>query len=190
MIVQERAKHTKQKLLEAAMDLFHSGGVANTTLHNVAARAGVPLGNVYYHFKTKDDLVAEVIAARSTEIDLALAALDCFDDPKERLLAFISSDDAERQLLTAHGCPYAGLVTDLVKEGNRQSGSASVLLEKYVGFVEAQLVQMRLPATEARGLAEELIATLQGAYLLANAFDSQALFQRQLERLAAHIRAL
>ena len=44
-------------LLEAANKLVHQQGFNQTTLADIAKAAQVPLGNVYYYFKTKEDIV-------------------------------------------------------------------------------------------------------------------------------------
>ena len=56
--------------------LVHQQGVERTTLAEVAARRDVPAGNVYYYFKTKDELVAASIDAHALEIEAMLASLD------------------------------------------------------------------------------------------------------------------
>jgi len=53
------------RLIVAACDLFYRQGIAGTTLAHIAEAAEVPLGNVYYYFKTKDDIVAAVVEART-----------------------------------------------------------------------------------------------------------------------------
>ena len=51
----------RERLVASAGDLLHRQGVMATTLAQVAEAADVPPGNVYYYFKTKDDLVRAVI---------------------------------------------------------------------------------------------------------------------------------
>ena len=55
----------RERLVASAGDLLHRQGVAATTLAQVAEAADVPAGNVYYYFKTKDDLVRAVIEDRA-----------------------------------------------------------------------------------------------------------------------------
>src|SRR5271170_6439999 len=53
----------RAELVAAATQLLHEQGFHRTTLADVAGRADVPLGNVYYYFKTKDALAEAVILA-------------------------------------------------------------------------------------------------------------------------------
>jgi len=59
----------KQKLvLAASLELFAEQGFANTTTKEIASRAGVAEGTVYKRYKTKDALLAAVLAPYVTEV--------------------------------------------------------------------------------------------------------------------------
>ena len=47
----------RERLVAAARQLLYEHGVEKTTLADIAAAADVPVGNVYYYFKTKDAMV-------------------------------------------------------------------------------------------------------------------------------------
>ena len=51
----------RARLVAAACQLVHQQGVESTTLADIAQAGGVPLGNVYYYFKTKNDIVRAVV---------------------------------------------------------------------------------------------------------------------------------
>ncbi|WP_458131880.1 TetR family transcriptional regulator [Pseudomonas sp. R3-41] len=55
------ALETRNRILEAAATLFHTRGVARTTLADIAALAGVTRGAIYWHFSSKADLVISVL---------------------------------------------------------------------------------------------------------------------------------
>jgi TetR/AcrR family acrAB operon transcriptional repressor len=52
----EEAIETRNRILDAAEDIFHAQGVARTSLADVAEAANVTRGAIYWHFKNKDDL--------------------------------------------------------------------------------------------------------------------------------------
>jgi TetR/AcrR family transcriptional repressor of nem operon len=58
----------RDRLIEAAKAKFYQQGVARTTLADIAQHAQVPLGNVYYHFQTKEALVQAVVQAHMQEL--------------------------------------------------------------------------------------------------------------------------
>ena len=51
------ASDTRQKILEAALDLFRERGFEAATMRDIAARAGVATGLAYYYFASKDAIV-------------------------------------------------------------------------------------------------------------------------------------
>jgi AcrR family transcriptional regulator len=55
---------TREKILGAASKLFYGVGIKSVGVDEVAARAGVTKRTLYYHFRSKDDLVAAYIEAR------------------------------------------------------------------------------------------------------------------------------
>lgn len=56
----ERGNQTRQKLIDVALRRFREDGYAATTMRRIADEAGVSLGNAYYYFASKDDLVHEL----------------------------------------------------------------------------------------------------------------------------------
>ena len=50
-------KVTREKILEAALELFRERGFAEATMRDIAARAGVATGLAYYYFESKDAIV-------------------------------------------------------------------------------------------------------------------------------------
>jgi AcrR family transcriptional regulator len=168
----------RQRLLKAAMTLFHEQGMAATTIADIAQAANVPLGNVYYHFRSKDEMIEAVVKARREEIRDELELASCEADPLERLRSLIHDSVQNRELLTAHGCPYASLAQGLREIQNQQADNAGGLLRLYLEFAETQFKALRKP--KARALAAEFLARLYGAYTLANAMDDTAFLDEQL----------
>jgi TetR/AcrR family acrAB operon transcriptional repressor len=52
----QEAQETRNRILDAAADVFHRKGVSRTSLANVAEEAGLTRGAIYWHFKNKIDL--------------------------------------------------------------------------------------------------------------------------------------
>src|SRR5438132_11481625 len=95
----------RERLVESARALFHEQGVHGTSLAEVADRAGVPLGNVYYYFKTKDALVGAVL---NCYLDQAATLIDSFErsrTPQARLKALVRNWIDMRDAVVRHGCP-------------------------------------------------------------------------------------
>ena len=63
--MENSGSNKRVRLLEAANKLVHAQGFNQTTLADIARAAEVPLGNVYYYFKTKDDIGSALIEHRA-----------------------------------------------------------------------------------------------------------------------------
>lgn len=55
---------TRQKLIAAADSLFYNQGIRAVGVDAIARAAGVTKRTLYYHFKTKDDLIAAYLEGR------------------------------------------------------------------------------------------------------------------------------
>ncbi len=173
------AKPPRDRLLEAAKLRFHQRGINATTLADIAKTARIPTGNVYYHFRTKDELVEAVVANRAEELRGQFEAASLDPEPLERLMMLIRDARRNQAELTERGCPFAGIGRELQKVSG---GKPTKLLEMYLEFATEQF--SALGAAERSGeLAEELICSLQGSYLLANQLGSSEFLERQLDRL-------
>src|SRR5215469_7368781 len=109
----------RDRLIEAAKSMFYQHGVTGTTLADIAQQAEVPLGNVYYHFRTKEALVEAVIQAHLQEVQSLFAQLDRDPDPRQRLLGRLAAERKGEQVLVRYGCPYGSLSQELNKEDSR-----------------------------------------------------------------------
>ncbi len=57
----------KNEILDAAADLFNSDGFDGTTISAIIEKAGIARGTIYYHFKSKEDILDALINRRNTE---------------------------------------------------------------------------------------------------------------------------
>jgi len=178
----------RDRLIDGARQALHAQGVESTTLADIANVADVPLGNVYYYFKTKDDLVEAVIAAHADEIKTRLAALEHHRTPKARLKAFVRMLTDERELAARYGCPQGSLCSELDKRDDELSRSCAQLIRLPIEWAERQL--RALGRRDARELAVALIASYQGIALLTNTFRDPELMAREGRRLERWIDSL
>jgi AcrR family transcriptional regulator len=178
----------RERLIAGALQALHAQGVENTTLADIAKTADVPVGNVYYYFKTKDDLVQAVIAAHAEEVKARLAGLGHHRTPKARLKAFVRMLTDERELAARYGCPQGSLCSELDKRDDELSRSCAQLIRLPIEWVEGQLREMG--RRDARDLAVALIASYQGIALLTNTFRDPELMAREGRRLERWIDSL
>src|SRR6201997_5776439 len=125
-----KASGKRERLIGAACELFSRQGIAGTTLAHIAEAAEVPLGNMYYYFKTKDEIVAAVVEARTEEIRSATAALQRrHGTPKARLKALVAMLAESRETIADHGCPLGTLCTELANLPGHSTSLTAPLIQ-------------------------------------------------------------
>ena len=178
----------RERLVGAAADLLHRQGVEKTTLADIAQAADVPLGNIYYYFKTKDAIVDAVVEGHVRGIEEALASLDRrYRSPKGRLKALIRMLADQHDVIAQYGCPHGTLCSELEKGGD-DDHAATRLVEIPVAWAEEQFRSMG--RHDARDLAVEFIASYQGTAVLTQALREPALLAREGRRLERWIDSL
>lgn len=84
---------TRQRILDAAIDLFGSRGVDAVSLDEIARSVGIRKQTVLYWFPSKDELVDAVLEAVAAELHVSIEAAirSADDDPLDRIDAVIEA---------------------------------------------------------------------------------------------------
>jgi AcrR family transcriptional regulator len=167
----------RQRLVEGARELIHEQGVQRTTLADVAGRADVPLGNVYYYFKTKDELLGAVLDSYKSQAAVLIQGFERHRSPPARLKALVRSWTEMRDAVARYGCPMGTLCAELDKAGDGRDRDAAEVMGLIIDWAEGQFRLLGRP--DARDLAFSLFAGIQGAALLASNFRDPQILVRQ-----------
>ena len=178
----------RERLVASARAVIHRQGVEKTTIADIAQVADVPVGNVYYYFKTKDELVAAAIKGHATDVEAVLRSIERNRTPQGRLKALVRKLMSQRELIADYGCPLGSLCSELDKRANGLGRTCSELLGLLVDWAEQQFRSMG--QRDARDLAVALIASYQGIALLTNTFRDPELMTREGRRLERWIDSL
>jgi AcrR family transcriptional regulator len=183
-----RASDKRERLVEAAKNLIHCKGFSQTTLADIAQDSGVPLGNVYYYFKTKEDIAAAVINERANEFHAMAEEWESHPDPRERLASYLEMPIHLREAVALHGCPFGSLAQELCKSEGPLADQARQLLDMHVEWVTEQY--RLLDKEDAAGHALQFIATVQGISVLASTFNDPNIVDRQIAVLKRSLKYL
>ena len=85
------SKDTRQKILDAALELFRERGYAEATMREIASRAGVATGLAYYYFKSKDAIVLAFYQRAKEDLGVELEAAQKDKRLAPRLQALIET---------------------------------------------------------------------------------------------------
>lgn len=178
----------RDRLVAAAGDLLHRQGMQATTLAQVAQAAEVPPGNVYYYFKTKDDLVRAVIESRAEQVRALLGSFQSRRSPAARLKALAHQWVEMRELVARYGCPFGTLAAELDRREDGLDREAATPINLILDWAEDQFRQMG--RRDARELAVNLFSGVQGGAVLANALRDPDLMTGQVRHLERWIDSL
>jgi AcrR family transcriptional regulator len=191
MVAQARSEITRQKIIDAAIDLFSESGYAATGLGEIIERAGMTKGALYHHFDSKQALATAIIEQGAHLTGEAL-----------RQVSESSSPAMENMI---HG---VFVVTDLVV-WNKAARTSEQLIRGLAEFsgVAAQVWDYRLDAltTQARlaseqgdlrddvdpyAVSESILGAMLGAQLLSVTADRGAHIRRLTRSLGVLLPAI
>ena len=174
--VVRRLAEREKAILDAAMALAGEGGMASVQIAAVARRAGIAAGTVYRYFPTKNDLVAELIAAvAGRELDAMRMAADAAPGPLSALASaiarFAARALAERRLAWAVIGEAVDPEVDVMRLDFRQS-LAGELERRIIIAIGLRF----LPDQDARLAAPAIVGALMEGLLgpLAPVYDDAA----------------
>jgi TetR/AcrR family transcriptional regulator, transcriptional repressor for nem operon len=177
-----RRPDKRSMLVQAASDLVHRRGFNATTLADIAEESKVPLGNVYYYFKTKAAIGEAIVELRAGLYRDVLENWSKLPTPRERIEAFIHFIAQNRAAVSRSGCPIGTLCTELRKDATPSAKAAADIFAVTLAFLEAQFSELG-QGDKSAGLAAHLLSALQGASLLAHSFERPGYLAEEAQRM-------
>lgn len=85
---------TKQRILEAAIELYNNKGVGNVTMRDIAASVGISPGNLAYHYKNQDFIIEAVFRQMKSERDellMGVQQIPTFENINRQMLPLLET---------------------------------------------------------------------------------------------------
>jgi AcrR family transcriptional regulator len=172
----ETADTTRAQIIQAADDLFYGEGIRSASMDAIAARAGVTKRTVYYHFRSKDDLLVAYLAARDQS---TLVRYACWVDESDGTLAeqiagMFARLGAFAKRPQWKGCGFLRAAAELAgTPGHPARKAASAHKKRFEAWLAGKITEAGLdnPGLRARqlmilldGTAAELLIHRDSAY--------------------------
>lgn len=156
-------RSARERLLEAAGELFYAEGVQSVGIDRVIERAGVAKATLYSTFGSKEELVRAYLDERGTRImRWRRAAVAAVDDPVEKILAVFDSQAKDFNRPDFNGCAFAGAMAES-PPGGRVEGASRYYREDIRSLFEELAAGAGARRPEA--LARQLEMLYDGAAL-------------------------
>jgi len=178
-----KSERTQQRIIDAANQLFYRKGYNRTSFSDVVKAAAVPRGNIYYYFKSKDEILRAVIRNRLETINSMLAEWDrTIPAPLDRLQRFVRIMYDSTPALLRSGCPMGSLNIELRKDQPELQAEAKQLFDLFQRWLANQFADLGYPE-EARDLSLRLMARGQGLIVIAQVYQDPGFLERGTQEL-------
>lgn len=176
---------TREEIVTAADDLFYRQGFDATSFADIAAAVNISRGNFYYHFQSKDEILAAVMQRRS---DATREMLDRWESigetPADRIRCFIRILIENQSKIRQFGCPVGTMFTELAKLDHTAKADARRLFSLFRDWLAVQFTKLG-HAGQADTLAMQVLARSQGVATLASAFPDEEFLTREVRAMEA-----
>ncbi|TBU96168.1 TetR/AcrR family transcriptional regulator [Phytopseudomonas dryadis] len=186
--------NTRERIVQASLELFNAQGERSVTTNHIAAHLGISPGNLYYHVRNKQAIIAELFAQYEAQVD------DFLQPPAGRALT-VADKTFYLEALLAAMWRYRFLHRDL----EHLLDSDAALAERYrlfarrclgaarrlyQGFVDAGILSMTARQIEALALNAWIILTSWVRFLCTTGTEDGQLSEPMLRRGIYQVLAL
>jgi TetR/AcrR family transcriptional repressor of lmrAB and yxaGH operons len=177
---------SRDRLLDAAVDLLQRQGFHGTGLNELLAHSGTPRGSLYFHFPGgKEQIGAEAMARAGQQVAAALAHLlrtsastaDAVEALGGLLAAGLEASAFER------GCPVATTALEAAARSEPIRDAVQASFESWLAPLRADLQAAGFAPDQAAERADLVIGALEGALILARARRDGEVLRRVARQL-------
>ncbi|MGB3364814.1 MAG: TetR family transcriptional regulator C-terminal domain-containing protein [Thermodesulfobacteriota bacterium] len=172
---------SKEKVIDSAQKLFHLNGFQNTSIDDILESTGVTKSNLYYHFKSKEELGLLVLEKRIREYENKFFS-DTLESnsisPEKRLKKYYKKVTAYHENLECkNGCPFGNLALEMSTTNEKFRSRLSEFFNHWQKVIE-KCIKEGVKLKEFRSdispkiISQLILSHLEGAILMAKTHRS------------------
>jgi AcrR family transcriptional regulator len=123
--------NTREKILDTALQLFNKSGTAEVSTNHIAEAAGISPGNLYYHFRNKQEIIRTLFQRLYATWDGGLPVTQDHAPTLDDLKRIVETN---YQIIWQYRFAYRELVALLRQDGELRAGFLDVRQRGYDGF--------------------------------------------------------
>jgi TetR/AcrR family transcriptional repressor of nem operon len=184
-----KGEATREKILEAARELFNTKGFNATTINDLVTATGMQKGSLYFHFAGKDDIAREVLSEATTEFMDFLGKALGGNDPGASIDTFFRSA-LDKHLATGFvgGCIFGNTALEMSDSDPIFAGDIEKVFDEWIRRVAVAVSgaqkngQIRTDI-HSDALAKHIIATIEGGIMMSRLKKDERPMRECLETL-------
>jgi AcrR family transcriptional regulator len=166
---------TKERIVNASAELFRRHGYTGTGLKRIVTEADAPFGSLYHFFPGGKEQLGEEVIRQAGGFYLLLwqSFFESNSDPVTAVGDFFAGA-AETLRTTGYedACPIATVALEVASTSEPMRKATADVFESWLGAAASGFTEAGIPRKRARELAIEMLAILEGAFILARATRS------------------
>jgi AcrR family transcriptional regulator len=169
------ARFTRESILTAAAELMRHKGYGAVGMKDIAAASGAPIGSLYHHFRGGKVQIAReaLINAGHAYALLIPSIVDAYTDLGEAIdAAFTQAAEDMAGTGFANMCPVASVAAEIADTVEELRETSASVFQNWVDGGSDYFASRGLGPSQAREVTLGLIATLEGAFVLARTLRS------------------
>jgi TetR/AcrR family transcriptional repressor of nem operon len=163
---------TRNKILEAARELFNTKGFTATTISDLVEATGMQKGSLYFHFSGKDAIAQEVLEEATDEFMEFLSKALGGDNPGKSIDNFFNCA-LDKHLATGFvgGCIFGNTALEMSDSNPEFAGAIDSVFDKWINRVALAVAaaqkkgQIRTDISD-EALAKHIVATIEGGIMM------------------------
>jgi AcrR family transcriptional regulator len=167
----------RERVLEAAYELFSRSGVSGVGVDTVIAEAGVAKATLYRNFASKDELALAFLALREERWTFGWLAAEVnrrSENPRERLLSIFDVFAEWFATPDFEGCAFINVMLELDNPASPVRRASVEHLSNIRAFVAQLARDAGIPADDSDGFARQWHILMKGSIVAAGEGDLQA----------------